>query len=441
MAVRRQFPPFSATQHSTSALCKGHDHQSTMSAAIAPLPPLTDRTLRIVAACCRPVSAPDRGAAISAAAAHGFEADRLVALTRAHRVEGLVVHGLAEAGISLPPESAAALAQRAGAARLAMVRNAGEEIRLSGLLQEAGIRATFIKGATLAMLAHRSIGLKASCDIDVLVDRADIGRAIAVLRAAGYECSEDAIVAAGFAERFAATARETRWLNHGRLTTVDLHWHLAENPALLKELSAHAPQQTVELAAGRRVPTLAMPDLFVFLAVHGTGHGWCRLKWLADFAALADANPAHLDAWLAHADRMGALRPAATGMMLARDLLGVAVPAAIEPVIANTPQARALAAFSLRAMQRLANADSDPFQRITHKLELNRMQMAMAPDLHTRWAGAWSKLAQPRTLRRLRLPAWMRRADALLVALPAMALRSLPWPRRTPPRHRDGQDR
>mgnify|MGYP006155727539 CR=1 FL=1 len=50
--------------------------------------------------------------------------------------------------------------------------------------------------------------------------------------------------------------------------------------------------QETRLAIYRALVQAGLVDeLVVYLAAHGTNHGWSRLKWLADFAAFLAAQP------------------------------------------------------------------------------------------------------------------------------------------------------
>lgn len=353
-----------------------------------------------------------------AAAFEPFDAQRLLVLAHAHRVEALVGRGLAQAGVELPEAAADLLAGRARVARLQMLRNAGEEVRLSGLLRDAGIDGVFVKGATLAMLAHGSLAHKTSWDIDLLVDRKSINQAINLLRDAGYEFDHPAIAKAGLAARFASSYRESSWTNAERGTTVELHWALAHNPLLLKNVGMLSARQNVPVAGHRTVPTLTTPDLFSFLAVHGTAHGWSRLKWLADIASLVENEPDALTDLYHHAHRANSGRCAAVALSLMRDLMGVAIPDHLNTKIASDRQVTRLADISLHEMLALAARDGRPDHGLLHWWTLHTSHMAMAPGLRYRFADIWAKLNQPLGPRRLRLPRWLLVPDALFIWIP-----------------------
>lgn len=394
----------------------------------------TDPEFRLVAACCRPTGQAGRRDAIAAAALETFDAERLLALAHAHRVEALVEDGLTQAGVALPEKTADLLARRVRAARLQMLRNAGEEVRLSELLRDAGIDAVFVKGATLAMLAHGSLAHKASWDIDLLVARQSIHQAVGILRDAGYEFDHPAIAKAGLALRFASRVRESSWTNAERCTTVELHWALAHNPLLLTGIGISSQRQNILVADHRAVPTLATPDLFSFLAVHGTAHEWSRLKWLADIASLVEVARVPLTELYDHARRSNSGRCAAVALLLIRDLLGVTIPDHVKKKIDCDRQARRLADTSLHKMLVLAALNGKPDHGVSDWWTFHVSHMRMAPGLRFGLADISAKLNQPLGPRRLRLPKWLLIPDALFIWIPlgfmrriAVKLQSL-WP-------------
>ena len=304
---------------------------------------------RLVAACCRPRTFADFDEVVVDAVAPGdWCADAMLALARAHRVEGFVDDGLRRASVVLPPEAAALLSARAAASRVQMLRNAGEEIRLGGLFAAAGIEPVFLKGATLAMLAHGSLALKTSWDIDMLVVPEKIGSARKLLAAAGYRLELPGIYDPALIDTFFRRNKETIWIDSARGTTLELHSALVDVPALLRGVGPQSPVQWVALANGRAVATLAPEPLFAYLCVHGTTHRWERLKWLTDVAALAASGKVNVERAQAFANANGAGRATAAALLLAHRVFDMSLPHAH----AHAPRAAyRLGALSLSAIQ------------------------------------------------------------------------------------------
>lgn len=379
---------------------------------------LADRELRLLIACLRPLADPGRIDAIGAAAALPFNAERLLALAQGHRVNGFLEAGLAAAGHPLPPTQAALLAGRARTGRHQLLRNAGEEVRVGRALAAAGIDAVFVKGATLAMHAHGSLAFKTSWDIDLLVSRERMEEAGVVLGELGYRLKVlDGITDAAQIRRFLAVSKEAEWLNAARGTVVELHTELSDTRTAITGIGLKSPRQRVELMPGAAVATLAAGPLFAYLCFHGTAHLWARLKWLADIAALlrgADVAALHREAVT-----LGAGRTPGTAIVLAHELLGIAVPDELLAAIRRDRATRRLLRFSRAA---IAATRPDGAQSVGEMIAHTRAQAWLVPGAAYRFEAIRSRLTRPFLAHHLRMPGWAVPV-AVLTALPFRLLR------------------
>ena len=210
-------------------------------------------------------------------------------------------------------------------------------------LAAQGIAAIPYKGPVLARTAYGDVALRRFADLDVLVRRADVLRAVAALRQLGYE------------SRLRLTpAQERAFLDvqceypldrdRGRLTT-EIHWDVVP-----REFAFHldldrfwSRARPIELD-GLTVLTPSPEDLLLILVVHGAKHFWARLAWLVDVAAVIEAHP-EMDwtALLARAREGGAMRMLAVALTVVTDLLGVVVPPRVSEEIAADPSTAPLA--------------------------------------------------------------------------------------------------
>jgi hypothetical protein len=95
---------------------------------------------------------------------------------------------------------------------------------------------------------------------------------------------------------------------------------------------------------GGEVLTMGPLDTALYLAVHGTKHGWAILGAVCDLAAaLTPAQALDVDQLLAEATQFGCLHMLLLGAALARNLLGAALPQLLARRIAATPAINALA--------------------------------------------------------------------------------------------------
>lgn len=379
-----------------------------------------DRELMLIAACLHPLAATDRTDAIARAAAMPFDANRLVGLAHRHRVSGFVEQGLATAGVTLPGDAAALLTQRAAASRLQSLRNAGEELRVGRALAAAGIDTLFVKGSTLAMRAHGTLSIKTSWDVDVLVARDRLDHAGAVLAELGYRLS----ILGGITDplqvsRYLATHKEAEWHHDERNTVVELHTAFSDNRAALQAIGLGSPRAMVDLMPGAALATLGTAPLFAYLTFHGTTHLWSRLKWLADVAALLHGED--IETLYREAITLGAGRCPGTAIVLAHELLGVAVPPALLAAILRDRGTRRLIRYSRRAIIAPEDSMGRLMKPLAEMAAYARAQAWLVPGIGYRWSAVRSFLTRPYTPAHLQVPRWAV-PGAILAALPLRLL-------------------
>lgn len=238
-----------------------------------------------------------------------------------HGISGVVADAATRAG-ALPVALAAAVAQRGlareldHAAHLALLR------RIDAALEASAIRGVALKGPLLAERLYERPSARATTDVDLLVNEADLERASTVLRGLGY--------------RLEQSQEEQRFRREHH------HLHLSHPDALPLELHFHAYRgfgQTLrseELLARARpaggfraLRVLEPSDELLFLAVHAAAHRFVRLGWLLDIRLLLErVTSADVDVARARALRHGFAAPLAfTGSLLV-ELLGVPAAAA-----------------------------------------------------------------------------------------------------------------
>lgn len=307
-----------------------------------------DACFRLAAACCRFPADTERDRAVIAAARGVTDWPLFLGVLRRHRIEALAHAALTAAQVPLPADTAANLRQRAQAIAHRNLGMAAETARLQNLLDAAGIPVLMLKGAALGQLAYRSIAIKFSQDIDLLVGPEGRDAALDVLTRDGYRL-ERPVVQLDTRRRdlIAAYGREVSLGRADSGHQVELRWQTVGSPSLLAGIDARAPFQTVTLSGALTLRTLRDDDLFAYLCVHGTGHGWSRLQWLADLNAFVTAqDEAGLMRLYRHAQGLGAGFCAMVALALCRDLFGRPLPAAIAQDIETSSRARRAAALA-----------------------------------------------------------------------------------------------
>jgi hypothetical protein len=269
----------------------------------------------LIAACCRWPPSPERRRAVAEKTQSATDWHRLLRIAARHRVSGLVAHGLRDAKAAVPEAIAAALAKEESRIALSNVRSAAESHRMVAALAADGVDALLLKGVTLNLLAYGGLGLKESRDIDLLVAPESFAAASRTLAASGYDrLSPDPALDDKAAAAWMERCKESAWLHRGQGHLVELHIQLADNKAMIAGIGLDSPRQKIDLGGGMTVETLADEELLAYLFLHGATHGWARLKWLADVAALlAPRTPDEIEAAWRGAVAHGAGRGAAQG--------------------------------------------------------------------------------------------------------------------------------
>jgi hypothetical protein len=215
---------------------------------------------------------------------------------------------------------------------------AAEAGRLQALLDGAHIGNLVLKGAAVEMLAYGGLGRKQSWDIDLLVSPAAVAAARKVLESAGYALTQPPGLSPSQFDTFVALARECEFLNRDNGITVELHWGLADGPVFIPSLNVASPRQYVPLTGGLRLLTLAPEEQFAYLCVHGAMHGWSRLKWLADLAALlSKENPQSIEQLYRRSLELGAGLCSAQALVLCHRLLGTQLGPDLTVELERTP--------------------------------------------------------------------------------------------------------
>ena len=268
----------------------------------------------LMVACCR-WSYSTQGAEGIRALANKVDWGKFLSACRRHRVQGLAWHALDALDVILPAPVQVAFAGDARAIAGQGLRAAGESARLADAFDASGVPLLFLKGLTLGKLAYGNPFLKMGWDVDVLVRPTDVVAAARLLAKLGYELQmpRDSNLLA----RWHATHNQSVWLLDEGLY-VELHNRTTDLPQMLPTIGAWSPRQTVTIAPGIDLPTLADDELFAYLCVHGGWSAWFRLKWITDLAALLHRRSiGEIEALYDRSQLLGAGRTAAQALLLA----------------------------------------------------------------------------------------------------------------------------
>lgn len=273
--------------------------------------------------CCRWVNEPERADAIAEAAAIVDWPGFLVTVER-HRVTGLAWNALHALGLSIPEAVQSVLSGRSNAIAAHGLQAAVQSAALSAGLDRAAIPHLFVKGLPLGALAYSAPFIKHSWDIDLLVDGGRVEEASAALDKLGFDLAFPDI-GSDWARlaRWHQIQKDSAWRHRESGLMVELHSRLADNPLLIPAIGLSSPQQRVSITDGISLNTLAWPEMFAHLCVHGASSAWFRLKWVSDLAALLVRSGSDLEELYQSSQQLGAGRAAAQALLLAHRLFDI----------------------------------------------------------------------------------------------------------------------
>lgn len=308
-----------------------------------------------------------------------------------HGVAPLLHRALQSGGAldELPEPVRTRLKEERHATALLNLRKYGEFRRIAQALRERNIPLIALKGLHLADIVYRDISLRPMSDLDILVPRPEVERAIAALQSIEYGFDEDVSGAAsGMLDKKCNIG-----LAHRRLGLwLEIHWTLAEPGDCYRPPMDGVWRSAAPGRLGDSDVEVMSPE---FLLLHVCAHLACNhvfgfdLRALCDIAEIARVRPD----WEVVADlgrRHGWTRGVAAALRLARDHLGADIPA------------ETLAALGADALDPDLLADA-----MAHLLNFSRMpgELVTAPNLlalasgDAPWARStllWNRVFVPR---------------------------------------------
>lgn len=280
----------------------------------------------------------------------GADEEKLVRDASRHGLAGLVRHELQAAGATLSAGPAEYLRRQAMA-------NAAIAIRVKRLLMETldalageGITPVLLKGVGLAQRLYPEPFLRATSDVDLLLDPADMQRAQQVMARLGLSPKKEA-------DDYYPHAYRHHLSFAGAKGMVELHFRLMSAYGIAWE--AKEPLERSELATfeGRSVRYLRAEDELVYLALHAANHLLQRVAWLYDCKLLI--RQVHALDWsqvIEVARRSGMPSAMFYALDVSREAAGADVPPDVLRALRPSPL-RVATARRLFSPERLLQAD------------------------------------------------------------------------------------
>ena len=339
------------------------------------------------------------------ASLNGVGAQEAMALARRHAVLPLAAAAVAAAGDRADPDLRREFAAAAVEVLQRNLAMTAELLALVAGLEARNIPAIPFKGPLLAEQAYGSVAMRQFVDLDVLVERAGIDDASAMLEERGFTPLID--LDAGRSLRLRADG-ELGFRRADGLT-VELHWRVVPRTFALdlptEELFARSVPARL---AGREVRSLSPEDLVLALCAHGAKHQWEELGMIADLHHLW-VRGAALDValLLARARAAGAVRMLQLGCALMAKYFDTPLP----PELAGpVPRVDAMLEAVERSLARPQTAQSEPggpvewpFHISTRERAIDRVRY-VARNFFMPTAKDWAVVRLPRRLAALYYP-------------------------------------
>jgi hypothetical protein len=277
-----------------------------------------------------------------------------------------------------------------------------ELCRILKALESRGVPAYPFKGPALSVMLYGDPTRRKSKDLDILVPREKLRRAMGVLDELGYDAKKAVNGVRLAAHR--CTEYEMVFSRRDGKLHVELQWALVpgffgfdhDRLGIWAILEEHAWN-------GFSFPVLPPEETLLLLAVHGAKHRWCKLGWLCDVAGLLTAEtPPDLDRSFGLARQCGTVRLLCLALLLAKRLAGVILPKEVSARIDADLMASSLMREVLAVIAATpVNPDVDPRRYFFYlkARERRRDQILFAGKLMaTLVAGEWNPAPLPDSL-------------------------------------------
>jgi hypothetical protein len=159
-------------------------------------------------------------------------------------------------------------------------------LNVTDLLMQDGISFVPLKGPLLSYRIYGDPTVRISHDIDLLVDVEMVKPVMEILYENGYRLSDGVIwpKIKVQQEMVFDSSHHLSFCNEELNLCVEIHWVLLPGlPFSLKKQSVIITGNLMEeVFAGRKFSVFTKEFELLYLLIHGTVHGWNRLKWLVD---------------------------------------------------------------------------------------------------------------------------------------------------------------
>lgn len=300
-------------------------------------------------------------------------------LAMQHRVLPLVYRNLRKyCSNSVPQEildQGKQIYRKNGARNLMMT---GYLSRVLSLLKEHDIPAIPFKGPVLSITLYGDSALRSFGDIDVLIQRHHLVRAVKILAIQGFlpafPLNDQQLL------KLSKTDNEFPLIHKTNGITLDLQWEITGGyfPSQMTFDDLFVTHKRTKIG-GEEISVFSDEDLLFYLCVHGNQHTWKQLDHVCCVAALIENSPnLDWDSVFSTASKYRGLRMLLIGLLLAHDLLEATIPEQFLKHLQEDPRAVELAQqISLNLLFPSTQSSSDSVSHRFMKYHLLSMDHAL----------------------------------------------------------------
>ncbi len=199
------------------------------------------------------------------------------------------------------------------------------------VFKTAGIKVILLKGSHLAPFVYKDMGLRAMSDIDILVKKEDMHKAVELLFQMGYGLFEKCHAAQGksIKELIKSYNRHVPALSHPKgIKKLDLHWTIPDSPFNVDMEGLWKRAITAEIN-GTSVMVLSLEDLLLHLSLHASikhKFNYYGMKQLCDIATTINNCKINWDKLNLLSYKLGAEKYLYLTLRFSKEILGARVP-------------------------------------------------------------------------------------------------------------------
>lgn len=225
-----------------------------------------------------------------------------------------------------------------------------ELLSINNNFRDNGIESLVLKGAGLGSDVYGDISLRPFGDLDILVSKEKLNKAVSILMEKGYEhifnyTDKQAVLYKQSAFYLKDQDMHYSFYNPVKKINIELHWALMPGQYSFSQDVDEIFYNSVSVShdmGNFKIP--CDEDLIVYLSLHGSKHFWSRLIWIYDVAVfISKKNDVNWELVIARSEELNCQRMLLSTVCLSCKMFDVSLPNIIKKYLSGDRHAEALA--------------------------------------------------------------------------------------------------